>query len=335
MALRLPLALAAGGALQVALTDLVYTGWLPNPQGRLTLTSGVPVLVSTVSGAPSVIYTPYLGNLIPVWNGAAFVPVTFAEVSQALSDTTKSPSAAVAGNVYDVFGWMDGATFRVTRGPAWSAGTAGSNTVRGAGVGSTALTRVQGLLVNAVAITNGPAAGFGTYLGTIATDAGAATVSFNPGGIGAGGVAAVVGLWNMYNRVQAGGSVRDTTASWTYSTAATWRAPNGNAMMRVTFVCGQAENEWSAEYSGLVLPSSTGAACTGVGFNSTTTYQGTTGYVPSGAGISQARGCASAVAVGLNYLSAIELTVAGTMTGYGTNGAGGYIISGLNWSGWF
>jgi len=300
-------------------------------QGRLTLASGLPVLNSAVTAATSVFYTPYVGNLIPLWNGTAFVAATFAEVSQALSDATKSPSAAVAGNVYDLFVWSDSGTVRLSRGPAWVAGaTAGSNTARGSGAGSTALTRQNGLLVNAVAITNGPAAGYGTYLGTFCTDAGAATVTFNPGGAGTGGVAAVVGLWNTFNRVATGGIVSDTTSSWSYATAGTWRAANGSATIRVTFVAGLPEAPWSADYSALQQASSTGYGAAGIGFDTTSAAFGiqcffATAALPSmSVGRMTARGL-----IGQHFMSAIEYTNVGTMTGFGSNSG----QSGLSWAG--
>src|SRR5271166_4678164 len=38
------------------------------PQGRLTLTSGTPIMQATVTGATSVYYTPALGNQIPIYS---------------------------------------------------------------------------------------------------------------------------------------------------------------------------------------------------------------------------------------------------------------------------
>ena len=73
------------------------------PQGRFTLTTGVPVPTSTVSAATSVIYTPATGNLVPIWNGTADVITTFTEVSQTLADATQSLSAGAASQVYDAF----------------------------------------------------------------------------------------------------------------------------------------------------------------------------------------------------------------------------------------
>ncbi len=244
-------------------------------QGRLTLASATPVMTAAASAAGTTYYTPYTGNLAPVWNGSAYVATVFAEYGQALTDTIYSPSAAVAGACYDDFLWNSAGTVRATHGPAWTAGaTAGSNTARGTGVGSTALTRQNGLLVNTVAILNGPAAGYGTYVGTFCTDAGAATVTFNPGGAGIGGVAAVVGLWNTFNRVATGGIVSDTTSSWSYATTGTWRPANASATARLTYVAGLPEDPWSADYSAFQQASTTGYSLAGIGLDTTSAPSG-------------------------------------------------------------
>src|SRR5262245_21621926 len=85
------------------LTYLYHTAWVaisgggsfntPQPSGRLTLTTAVPFLVSTVTAATTIYYTPAVGNIVPLYNGTSFVPTAFSEVSQATTDTTKSPAA--------------------------------------------------------------------------------------------------------------------------------------------------------------------------------------------------------------------------------------------------
>lgn len=210
-------------------------------QGRLTLASATPVMTSAVNAATGAIWTPYHGNLVPLWNGTRFVETTCAEYAQTLADTTKSPSAAVGSNVYDEFAWNDAGTCRVTRGPAWSAGaTAGSNVARGSGIGSTALTcsTTTGACTNTVAIFNGPAAGYGLFVGTIATDAGA-TVTFNPGSSAVGGSPATIGLWNAFNRRLIHGAVIDSTGTWTYGSA-TPRNLDASSGNSVTVVSGDA-----------------------------------------------------------------------------------------------
>ena len=51
------------------------------PGGRLTLTSGVPVTTSDVTNATTIYYTPYVSNVISLWNGNAWQTITFSEVS--------------------------------------------------------------------------------------------------------------------------------------------------------------------------------------------------------------------------------------------------------------
>ena len=139
--------------------------WGP-PQGRLTLSPGTPIMTATVSGVAATYYTPYTGTWVPLWNGTTFVPtnVGATDLVQSVTDTTKSPAATVANKNYDMFVWNDTGTIRCTRGPGW-----GSDTARG---GSPAgITRVNGLWVNSFAITNGPAAQFGLYVGTVRSNA--------------------------------------------------------------------------------------------------------------------------------------------------------------------
>lgn len=306
-------------------------GTVMQPQGRLTLTSGLPTLTSTVTAATSVLYTPAVGNLVPIWTGSAFAMTAFTETTQALSDATKSPSAAAASQVYDLFAWSDGGTIRVTRGPAWGAGTSGSNLVRGTGTGSTALTRANGLLVNANAITNGPAAGYGTYVGTVATDSGGATVTFNTGTAATGGGAATIGLWNAYNRVVVRGQVRDSSATdWSYGAAA-WRAANGSATARVTFVTGLAEDAWRADYDAIGYFNTTSYSTVGLGLNTTTAPTGITGYLNANNVPSLAAGHAVVQTLGANYLSAIEYVAGGTTKFIAGSTTG--VQPGLTWEG--
>ena len=52
------------------------------PQGRLTLASGSPVMTGNQAAATSIIYTPYIGNQIPVYDGvSAFSALAFAELT--------------------------------------------------------------------------------------------------------------------------------------------------------------------------------------------------------------------------------------------------------------
>ncbi len=287
----------------------------PQIQGRLTLTSGTPVLTSSVTGAGTVYFTPYGGSSVALWNGSAFAATSFAELSQALSDTTKSPSAAAAASVYDLFVWSDGGTIRLSRGPAWSAGaTAGSSNARGSGAGSTALTRVQGVLVNAVAIANGPAAGYGTYVGTIATDAAGATVSMNFGGSAAGGSPARLGVWNAHNRRAAAAAVYDTTSSHTYNSA-TVRPYNNSTNNAIISVVGAVEDAVDVAFhtvesdsqSSLTAP----AARIGIAVNSTTVNSATQSAVADSTGMAIVVGLKTLPPLGLSTYQATEASPSG------------------------
>ena len=93
------------------------------PGGRITLTSATPVMGSSVAGATTVYYTPYAGNIVPIYDGTNMIATVVAEVSQATTDSTKSPAAVAASKIYDLFVWNDSGTIRCTRGPAWTNAT--------------------------------------------------------------------------------------------------------------------------------------------------------------------------------------------------------------------
>ena len=63
----------------------VVQGIVSIPQGRLTLTSATPFITSDVTAGTSVYYTPYIGNLAPIWDGAQYVMRAFAELTLSLA----------------------------------------------------------------------------------------------------------------------------------------------------------------------------------------------------------------------------------------------------------
>jgi microcystin-dependent protein len=247
------------------------------PQGRLTLTSGVSVLTSTVSAASTIYYALHTGRYVPLYDGSAWTMTDIlAELSQATSDTTKSPAACTTNSNYDLFVWNDGGTFRCTRGPAWT-----SDTARGTGAGTTELERVTGIWVNKIAITNGPAAQRGTYVGTVRTNS-TSTVDFNLGSTASGGGAALINVWNAYNRVSIRANVADSTASWSYAST-TWRSSNNSATNRISFVHGLAAEPVSAIFA-QVGSSTSGAFKHGINLDSTSATPGPfQGYINSAA----------------------------------------------------
>lgn len=272
------------------------------PGGILTVESGVPVSGSDQSARTTIYYTPYLHNGIMLYDGTRWVQKFFTELSQALSDSSKSPAAASANNLYDLFVWNDAGTLRCTRGPAWA-----NSGARGTGAGTTELERLHGSLVNKFAITNGPGAQRGVYVGTIATDGSNQMNRILTPAPAAGGTGNRIDVWNMYNRVDVAAMVRDSTNTWDYEST-TWRAVNGSNANRITFVRGLNEDPIDADYAAIVTSSATRTAYVAIGINSTTTPSGRTGafnfnnndYTPIAARYAGNPG------LGLNYAQALE-----------------------------
>ena len=86
------------------------------PGGRLTLTTGTPVTTADVTGATTIYYTPYLHNVITLWTGTAWQPVTFTQVSHALGTMT-------AARGYDVFGYFSAGALAIEK-LVWTSATA-------------------------------------------------------------------------------------------------------------------------------------------------------------------------------------------------------------------
>ncbi len=232
------------------------------PQHRITLATATPVMTASQAAKTTVYVTPYSGNLIPLYDGATFTAVAFAETSQATTDNTKSPAAVAASSVYDVFCWSDAGTNRCTRGPAWT-----NTTTRSAG---TALVMVNGIYLNNAGITNGPGASRGTYVGSICSD-GASQINYIFGASASGGTAANFCVWNAYNRVSTTTTVTDSGVSYTYNNA-TIRQARASSGNQITFLLGLSEDGVIASYSGKCAPviSTSGRCQFGLGFDSIT-----------------------------------------------------------------
>jgi hypothetical protein len=187
--------------------------------GRLTLESGVPISTSDQSAKTTVYFTPYGGELASVYDGTRWVLYEFAELSLALGTIT-------SGAIYDVFLWETGGALALKMGPAWTTATAGSG-ARGTGAGTTELELFDGVWVNKVAITSGPEARAGRYLGTFMTTSTTTTEDSLTKRF----------LWNAYSRVLRPLRRIETTNSWTYNSA-TWRYANNSSSNRVEIVVG-------------------------------------------------------------------------------------------------
>jgi len=224
------------------------------PGGRLTLETGVGVPTTNQSGKTTVYYTPFRHNRAQVYDGTRWVWRSFSELSQATTDNLKSPAAVANNSNYDMFLWLDGALLRCTRGPSWS-----SDTARGTGAGTTELEFFEGRWVNKVAITAGPAARRGVYVGSIRSD-GSAQIN---------DTLAKRHVWNTYHRVLRSLSVVDTTNTWAYTTA-TFRQANASAANQLDLLIGLSEDVVVSTVRALVYNDSAGVTmAAGIGLDST------------------------------------------------------------------
>jgi hypothetical protein len=244
------------------------------PQGRLTLTILTPVLAADVSASTAVYYTPYTGNLVPIWNGTTYVITEFAELTLSLN------SNHVASNIYDTFVINDAGTVRLVSGPAWNSAAAGSGS-RGTGAGTTELERVNGLWVN----KNDMTARYGAT--TVAVDARKGTFvgsMFIDGTNGQATCHVAIGqnrkwaISNAYWREPITLKSTDATATWTYDTN-TYRQSNAATGNKVTIFSCLPEESYSVDFRQNVttLTSVSGGARIGIGVNATASASGFSG----------------------------------------------------------
>lgn len=177
-------------------------------EGRLTLTTALPVTTADVTAAVSVFFTPYHGNRIALYDGSSTWNIrTFTEITIALGTIT-------SGRPYDIFCYDNSGTVACDSPVAWTSGTARA----------TALTTQDGVLVKTGATTR-------RYIGTFYTTSTTTTEDSY----------AKRYLWNYYNRVpRPMRAATETTDSWNYIST-TWRQANANTANQLNFVIGWAE----------------------------------------------------------------------------------------------
>lgn len=286
---------------------------------RLSLTTALAVPTADQTAKTTAYLTPYGGKSLLIYNGTAWVPLSTGELSQTNADTTKSPGAVGNSLNYDFFAWLDGATPRCTRGPDWVAGAgAGSAVARGTGAASTEIEYVDGRWVNKNAITNGPAARRGLYVGSMRSNGSA---QFNDS-------AALRHVWNNYRRVlRPMANATETTDTWNYTTAA-FRQANANTANQLDYLVGLAEDAIIAHAFGSHYSTNASGAKTGIGVDSTTVNSGQINNLqdPSGNNVRTYHSAhyVGVPGLGRHFLPWLEWAFgSGTATFNGDNGAGG------------
>jgi hypothetical protein len=173
-----------------------------SPGGRLTLTTGVPITTADVTGATTIYYTPYLSDVITLWDGNVWAAVQFSETSLALGTIT-------SGRPYDVFGYLSSGVLALEM-LVWT----------GDSLRATAITVQDGRYCKSGDKTR-------LYLGTFRTTSTTTTEDSTTTRF----------VFNAYNRVPRHLWVTDNTSSWTYSSAS-WRQARGQTASRVQMVTG-------------------------------------------------------------------------------------------------
>lgn len=268
--------------------------------GRLTLTTAVPVTTADVTGATNVYFTPYKGNKIALYDGVSAWNIrSFTELTLALGTVT-------SGLPYDVFIYDNSGTPAIEK-LAWTSGTARA----------TALTLQDGVLVKSGATTR-------RYVGTIYTTSTTATEDSEKSRY----------VFNYYNRVTRTLFCQDTTATWTYTTA-TIRAANANTTLgqgRCAAIIGWADVEVNLVNQCSVQNASAAGAECGIGVDSTSANSNRAGGTIIRTTATQQTMMAiyrGFPAVGFHYFQRTEISeAAGTTTWTGQNNTGGGVVNG-------
>lgn len=245
-------------------------------QGRLTLTTGVPITTTDVTAAGTLYFTPYNGNTATVWDGTSWKQYAFTELSLSLSGAT-------SGKPYDVFMHVDSGTPALEK-LVWT-----DDTTRATGV-----TIQDGRYCKTGDKTR-------LYLGTLYTTGTGTTEDSEANRF----------LWNMYNQASRYSMILESTSSWTKSSGAggtgTWSQVNSSSANRVRLMMGLATPiQARADHTGA---NQDNWIMTGIGIDSTTTPSGTHPFSQNRAsgGLVNAVGYYSGVvAVGMHAINWLE-----------------------------
>ena len=272
-------------------------------QGRLTLTTGVPVTTSNVTSS-TVYFTPYLGNRISLYNGIGWTTWTYTERSlniAALATTTN----------FDIFLYDNGGTLTLEA-VAWS-----TTTTR-----AVALVLQDGIRVKSGATGR-------RFLGTIRTSAAGTCADSETQRFVA----------NYYNRKVRRLKVTEPADNW-LTPATGWRKWNGNAANRVDFISNGEDgiqlSFWGAAAGGGGGTGNNGYdVVVGIGLNADTpatdsVYAGALAQAAGNRQTPHAIYCGIPVE-GSHYLQLLEYSNT-TLTGwYGDNATSNKLAGAIGW----
>lgn len=250
-------------------------------EGRLTLSSGVPVTTNDVTGATTIYFTPFRGNRIALKVVGVWTIYSFTQLTWSSSFSSAAPT--------DVFISWDGSQL-VLNTVVWT-----NDTTR-----ATALAYEDGVLVRSGSVGE-------RYLGT-----------FRGVSIAIEDSRQNRNIWNYYNRVDRDVYVEDASAAFSYTTAA-WREFRNVSTQRVQYVVGVVEDAPQFHvWAGL---RGTGINRVAFGFNSTSSPTSpATGFIGDGGGSARLQYVSNGtsarrgteVVAGFNYVTCLQYTDTGT-----------------------
>jgi hypothetical protein len=183
-------------------------------EGRLTLTSGMPITTSDVLAAATLYFAPYLGNRIGLYYAGGWDLYDFTEKSVSMAAWTIDKN-------YDIFGYYDGSALAL-EGLVWT-----DDTNR-----ATPIVLQDGFYVKQGDPTR-------RYLGTIRMSAAGQCEDSTSKRY----------VWNLHHRKLRALRCFETTDNWAYNVAA-WREINGGSTLgtsRFGFVIGLVEDLVAAQ----------------------------------------------------------------------------------------
>jgi hypothetical protein len=220
-------------------TFQVAAGSLTAPQGRATLTSATPITTADVTAATSIYYAPDTGRYCPVYNGTSttmrdFTSSSTDQVGQTLAldnDSGHTGYHQSGKNFYLFLADVSGVLYFGT-GPAWT----GDTTV-GTGAGTTELEWFEGRWVNKVSMTLRHGSASGNTV-TVPVRQGTCVAGFRATANGQATDAYDKRLLSNIYGISARQLLRrDTTDSWSWSTAS-YHQVNASASNQIeTFCC--------------------------------------------------------------------------------------------------
>ena len=218
--------------------------------GRLTLAAGVPEFdarAADVTGATTIYYTPFKGNVISLYDGTVWTTQTFSEISLALGTLTASTN-------YDVFIYNNAGTLTLELSAAWA-----TNATR-----TDAIALQDGILVKSGAATR-------RFLGTIRTTSTTTTEDSMVRRF----------LWNAENQIIKR-AYRDLTAA-NHNYTGGWRIFNGSADSHIEIVSGKPITANLGFSMGIIASASSNWA--GIGINDVSGPTGNFAFCTSVSGV--------------------------------------------------